>query len=343
MSLDHPRDLAAWQHWQDSGRPLRRIRRAVSRPADIELVYSGPSPDLVVVVDAWHASMRAAVVAALPHLPAERVLVVGPPGVTSVVPFVPARVRTLRPGDLGAALRGVRAVLGSGHFLEPGATVWAARPPRVPFLVSQHGALTPKAPPLPAGAHLLAWSEADAEFWASGRSDVTWSVTGSQLLASSLVEAGQTTGGRARRDLPPVYLGQLHGAELPYADLVAAVERFCLEHGATYRPHPSERDRRSLRAHARWRAMGIEIDTSGVPLRELDRPLVSVFSTGVLEAAAAGLPAWVAYPDPPAWLRELWERYDMSEYAGPPTPVPAAALRPSPAAAVAAALVEAAR
>ena len=30
---------------------------------------------------------------------------------------------------------------------------------------SQHGALTPYAPPLPPGAHLLAWSDADADFW----------------------------------------------------------------------------------------------------------------------------------------------------------------------------------
>ena len=44
---------------------------------------------------------------------------------------------------------------------------------------------------------------------------------------------------------------------------------------------------------------GITIDRSGIPLRELGAPVVSVFSTGVLEAAAAGLPAWVTLPDPP--------------------------------------------
>ena len=36
-----------------------------------------------------------------------------------------------------------------------------------------------------------------------------------------------------------------------------------------------------------------------------------MFSTGVLEAAARGLPAWVDFPDPPAWLREFWDRYGM--------------------------------
>ena len=48
-----------------------------------------------------------------------------------------------------------------------------------------------------------------------------------------------------------------------------------------------------MATHARWEAAGITIDRSGIPLRELGAPVVSVFSTGVLEAAAAGLPAWV--------------------------------------------------
>ena len=81
--------------------------------------------------------------------------------------------------------------------------------------------------------------------------------------------------------------------------LVEAAETFCRDHHATYRPHPSERDRKSVATHARWEASGITIDRSGIPLRELGAPVVSVFSTGVLEAAAAGLPAWVTLADPP--------------------------------------------
>ena len=61
---------------------------------------------------------------------------------------------------------------------------------------------------------------------------------------------------------------------------------------------PRERDRRSVATHARWEAEGITIDRSGIPLRELGAPVVSVFSTGVLEAAAAGLPAWVTLAEP---------------------------------------------
>ena len=49
---------------------------------------------------------------------------------------------------------------------------------------------------------------------------------------------------------------------------------------------------------------------------------MSVFSTGVLEAAAAGLPAWVTLADPPQWLSDFWQRYSLSPWGGPPTPSP---------------------
>jgi len=39
-----------------------------------------------------------------------------------------------------------------------------------------------------------------------------------------------------------------------------------------------------------------------------------VFSTGILEGAAAGIPSWVDFPNPPQWLEELWQRYSMSRY-----------------------------
>ena len=64
------------------------------------------------------------------------------------------------------------------------------------------------------------------------------------------------------------------------------------------------------------------IDRSGTPLSKLDDPIVSVFSTGVLEAAARGIPAWVTCTDPPEWLREFWSRYDMRPWGGAPTPAP---------------------
>ena len=66
-----------------------------------------------------------------------------------------------------------------------------------------------------------------------------------------------------------------------------------------------------------------EIDRSGLALRELRAPVVSVFSTGVLEAATVGLPAWVHLPDPPPWVVEFWGRYGLSPWGGAPTAPPA--------------------
>jgi hypothetical protein len=161
-------------------------------------------------------------------------------------------------------------------------------------------------------------------------------VTGSQLL-----EDARARPAAAVRDDRPIYLGQLHGAEFDFGDLADAAEVFCRRQRATYRPHPSELDRRSVRTHRIMQRMGVEITTDRRPLTDLDRPIVSVFSTGVLEAAAAGLPAYVHHPDPPAWLRDLWERYAMHEFGDSPTPPPAS--HPEPARAIAQALTKAVR
>ena len=93
--------------------------------------------------------------------------------------------------------------------------------------------------------------------------------------------------------------------------------------GATYRPHPSERDRASRRQHARWERAGIRVDRAGGPLAELTTPVVSVFSTGVLEAAARGIPAWVDFPGPPIVARGVLDALrDVAPGASAPTPSP---------------------
>jgi hypothetical protein len=74
---------------------------------------------------------------------------------------------------------------------------------------------------------------------------------------------------------------------------------------------------------AAYERAGITVDRSGAPLVELAAPVVSVFSTGVLEAAARGRQAWVDFPRPPAWLGEFWERYGMHRLGSEPTPAPA--------------------
>ena len=181
----------------------------------------------------------------------------------------------------------------------------------------QHGLLTPYAPPLPPGAQLLAWSEQDAAFWRSGRSDITTDVVGSQLLW----DAAQDPGPRIE-DIRPVFLGQLHGAELPRAGMTRATVVFCRRTSATYRPHPSERDLASRLQHVAFERVGIEVNRSAIPLRDLRRPVAAAFSTGLLEAAARGVPAWAFYPSPPAWLRDFWHRYGLSQWGDDPTPTP---------------------
>ena len=51
-----------------------------------------------------------------------------------------------------------------------------------------------------------------------------------------------------------------------------------------------------------------------MPLVDLPNPVVSIFSTGILEAAARGRDAWVDFPHPPLWLEEFWERYGMHRF-----------------------------
>ena len=100
--------------------------------------------------------------------------------------------------------------------------------------------------------------------------------------------------------------------------MTRSVTDFWRRTGAIYRPHPREEDRLSRAQHALWRRMGMKFDTSS-SLSTLARPVVSAFSTGVLEAAARGVPAWVYHLDPPRWLEEVWDRYGMRRWGEPPT------------------------
>jgi len=317
VGLRYPEDLAAWRRWHERRHPGRLVKTRIrallpdGAPPLVDLRRGSPDADLLVAVEATHASVAAAVTDVLQHLDPARVVVVCPPGAALPVDLPATRVPL---ASLGAHVGPVSRVLAAGHYTAIGAAAHAhAAATGAPFLVAQHGLLTPLAPPLPPDAHLLAWTEADAAFWTTDRGDVRTTVVGSQLLAR-VDPVGDVVTDR------PVYLGQLHAAELGRRDLARAAARFCRTHDATYRPHPSERDRISRLLHAQWRRQGIRVDDGAVPLRDLAAPVVSVFSTGVLEAAARGLPAWVDFPDPPAWLREFWDRYDMRTYGGPPTP-----------------------
>lgn len=316
--MKHPEDLTAWRRWQDRQHPLRtlkgRLRRSTPHPG--VLTRGSDRADLLVTIDSTSPSNVAALLRPVAFLDPGRVAVLSPGDVTTLLP---EHAWTSRLWTQGDDIAGIGAVLSAGHHLPLGAAGAELAGHRgLPLLVSQHGLLTPLAPPLPSKALLLAWSDDDAEYWRAGRDDVTTRVVGSQLLW----EAAQGPVAAVDPGSPPTFLGQLHGAELPRRRLVEAAGTFCRTTGATYRPHPSERDRRSLRQHAAWEAEGIRVDRSGAPLAEIATPVVSVFSTGVLEAAARGVPAWVDLPEPPAWLTEFWERYGMRSWGQVPTPAP---------------------
>ena len=334
--LIHPGDLMAWRRWHESRHPVRqaarKVRSRMRPPIDIrvEVLVPEVDADVLVAVEAAHASVARAVVAPLEHLPADRTAIVAPHGWQPPAAYAGHRRRTTPLADL-ASLVAPRAVLAAGHYTEIGAAAFAlAEEHEATFFVSQHGALTPFAPPLPRVARLLAWSDVDAEFWTAGRQDVEVAAVGSQLLwvAAGLVTGAKAPSSTGGGESPPsserlTYLGQGHAAEISRARLAHAALTTCREHGAVYRPHPSERDITSRAVLAAYARAGITVDASGVPLVDLEAPIVSVFSTGVLEAAAQGRDAWVDFPRPPAWLGEFWERYGMHRLGSPPTPAPA--------------------
>jgi hypothetical protein len=319
MGLIEPRDLAAWRRWQESRHRVRRLCQVLrpSTPEQIVLTTYDSEPRLLVAVDSGSPTSRAALVEPLRHL--ELPIALLSPGSPLDVPGMkPLTSVAVDAGALPRELRGIRATVSLGHYMSRGmvADRWAQQL-GVPHFVTQHGALTPFMPPLPARARLLAWTEADAAFWMSGRSDVAHEVVGSQLLWHA--GSGSNTPPEPTDEL--IYLGQMHGAELPRDQLVRAAASFCRQYNATYRPHPSERDKLSLLAHAAFRRSGIVVEQAR-SLAELTGPVVSVFSTGVLEAAAQGRKAWVDFPRPPAWLGEFWQRYGMRRFGDTPTPAP---------------------
>lgn len=328
--LKHPADLVAWRRWHEGRHPVRaaaREARGRLRPPSgttVDVLSPGGDPDILVAVEATHASVDRAVVAPLAHLDPARTTIVAPVGWQPPAPYAPHARRTVGLGDL-PGVAGHRAVLAAGHYTEIGAAAFAlADEHDLPFHVTQHGALTPYAPPLPRAARLLAWSEGDADFWTVDRQDVEVTVAGSQLLWQAGLGLDTGAGRPARPATEPlVYLGQGHAAEISRARLAHAALTTCRRHHAVYRPHPSERDITSRAVLAAYERAGITVQTAGVPLVDLEAPIVSVFSTGVLEAAARGRDAWVDFPRPPAWLGEFWERYGMHRLGASPTPAPA--------------------
>ena len=330
--LYFPDDLDAWRRWEASRHVLRRSWAAVRRwgrpaePPAAHLLLPEDEPDVLVVIDVWSPSCRFAVGDPLRAMdPRRSAVLTSVP--EAIADFSAGRHDVLfeRPEQIPDSVKSV-VTLGAYNELAGRVEPWARRHD-ARFVVVQHGLLTPWAPPLNEGAHLVAWSEDDGRFWSAGRPGITWEVLGSQMLWRASQEQ---TGGLA--DDRPIMLGQLHGTELPRIDKQRAYTQFSRQSGAQYRPHPNETDAISRAQHRVMRASGVEFEGSGRAIGDLRRPVLSIFSTGTLEAAHRGLPAWVHHPNPPAWLTEFWSRYGLSPYRGRPTaPMPLPALEPAAA------------
>ena len=342
--LKYPLDLDAWQAWQRRQKKLKwakyklnsllasaRSRTVAEEPVRGLLYTRGTKPQVLIVMDSFSPTNRNAILEPLKHLDTVDVALWVPEDASEYLDGQYASERYSRKdwseqeisGDeLMRLLPDIRIVLSAAQFLGRGAAAYEyARAIGAEYWMVQHGLLVPQAPPLPVGCTLLAFSEADAEFWASGRRDVTTHAVGSQLL---YLAAQKAAGAEVQKqnDLEPIFLGQMHGAELPRASFAYASHSFLKKFGGTYRPHPSEKDKLSVLTHKLWEKEGIRIDRSGTPLNEVPNPVVSIFSTGVLEAAIRGIPAWVYHPEPPAWLVEFWDRYGMNQWGQEPTPAP---------------------
>jgi hypothetical protein len=310
------KDLESWRRWSARRSAVRTTLSAVRHrgrqtlPAAV-LTLPADEPRVLVVIDGGSASWRLALGCVVAHLDLRRTAVLSRlPEASALVPGGHASPWT--PGD---RLPGVDAVLSLGAFNDLAGQVrpWC-RERDVRFVVAQHGLLTPWAPPSVDGDHYLAWSQADADFQTAGRPAVTSEVVGSQMLW----EAARLPAAELLDDRP-VMLGQLHGIELPRASEQRLYTDFCTRFDADYRPHPNEADAISRAQHAMMRRAGVRFETSGAPLPELGRPVVSIFSTGTLEAAQRGLPAWGHHPDPPAWVRGFWSRYGLSQFGSAPS------------------------
>lgn len=342
--LKYPLDLDAWQAWQRRQKKLKwakyklnslldsaRSRTVAEEPVRGLLYTRGTKPQVLIVMDSFSPTNRNAILEPLKYLDAVDVALWVPEDASEYLDGQYASERYSRKdwseqeisGDeLKSLLPDVRIVLSAAQFLGRGAAAYEfSRAIGAEYWMVQHGLLVPQAPPLPVGCTLLAFSEADAQFWASGRRDVTTHAVGSQLL---YLAAQKAAGAEAQKqnDLEPIFLGQMHGAELPRASFAYASHSFLKKFSGSYRPHPSEKDKLSVLTHQLWEKEGIRIDRSGTPLNEVPNPVVSIFSTGVLEAAIRGIPAWVYHPAPPAWLVEFWDRYGMNQWGQEPTPAP---------------------
>lgn len=340
MGLIHPRSLERWQEWERSKHRARRAQHAVSEkmqrrarresgeeeqpPSGYEVISQDGerSERLLIAVDSATPRARASLLTALPYLRWSVDLLVPAgmelPEVDETWSRRPVADPAREAADLGPA-----AVLSLGQHRDVGfAAHQAALRSGARSFVVQYGALTPYAPPPPPGSTLLSWSAADGEFITEDRPDVVFRAVGSQLLWQAAHDSYAAALDAVTED-QPVFLGQMQGPELPRRLTAGTAYRFCRENEALYRPHPEETDVASRAMHELFRRRGITITDPEVLLKNLPNPVVGMFSTGILEAAVRGIPAWVHLPGAPDWVEEFWDRYGLRRFgSSEPSPAP---------------------
>ena len=335
MGLKFESDLAAWRSWQSSRYRVRSAWRGLRKEKreSLALLIRGAKPRLLIGLDSLSPTSVSSMLEPLSHW-AEDIAILMPAQLLGDldISWVPDRIEFLEKDELlgEEKLPGLAAVTSIGNYLPVGLKVFGlAQRLNIPFVVVQHGLLSPFSPPLPDKCHLLAFTNEDAQFWIGSRTDVSYEVVGMQSFWRASLQNRPDVA-----DSTPVFLGQLHGSELKRRIAIGSATAFCLETGATYRPHPSETDLLSRLQHKKWMRMGIDVDFSKTPLKSLNRPVASVFSTGILEATAVGLPAWGYAINEPAWVREFWKRYNIAVWGSGST-VPPVKMAEEPALAVA--------
>ena len=159
----------------------------------------------LVAVEATHASVAAGPWSRRwPTSPRERTIVVLPAGLALDLGRPPARTASAE-DRLRAARRHGGPGSRSLHARSVPRRVALAARPRTPFLVTQHGALTPFAPPLPPDDTCSRGAGPTATTGRSGRADIDVENVGSQLLwraGLGFATAARATGSTSDPDLP---------------------------------------------------------------------------------------------------------------------------------------------
>ena len=170
MGLRFPDDLGAWQRWQDSRHPARVLKaRCAGR-------LRGPAAASVAPTTADDGPGGGGPGEPGRVQPHRRRRAVAPPGrwpLAVVASFDPGE---FLPGDWSVTrverfdagrptLPDARVVLSAAHYLAAGRPVRGRRAPRRPLRHRAARAADPVRAPAAGRAHLLAWSQADADFW----------------------------------------------------------------------------------------------------------------------------------------------------------------------------------